>query len=132
MDGVSARSATAPVVIRISPMAHLAVAVVTLGLLTVVLTDPTWFGWLLLIPIGLSLAIIRFKTTADRETVTARSLLTSQTVPWSEIDGLRFERGRWAVAQRTTGEDLRLPAVTFATLPLLAEVSGGRVPNPYA
>lgn len=129
---MSARSATAPVVIRISPMAHLAVAVVTLGLLTVVLTDPTWFGWLLLIPIGLSLAIIRFKTTADRETVTARSLLTSKTIPWSEIDGLRFERGKWAVAHRTTGEDVRLPAVTFATLPLLAEVSDGRVPNPYA
>jgi hypothetical protein len=25
-----------------------------------------------------------------------------------------------------------LPAVTFATLPLLTEASGGRVPNPYA
>jgi len=129
---VSARSATDPVVIRISPMAHLAVAVVTLGLLTVILTNPPLFGVLLLIPIGLSLAIIRFQTKADRNTVTARSLLGSQTVPWSDIEGLRFERGRWAVAQRTTGEDLRLPAVTFATLPLLAEVSGGRVPNPYA
>ncbi|MDF1898701.1 PH domain-containing protein [Mycolicibacterium smegmatis] len=132
MDTVSARSATDPVVIRISPMAHLAVAVVTLGLLTVILTNPPLFGVLLLIPIGLSLAVIRFQTKADHNTVTARSLLGSQTVPWSEIEGLRFERGRWAVAQRTTGEDLRLPAVTFATLPLLAEVSGGRVPNPYA
>ncbi|ABK72931.1 PH domain-containing protein [Mycolicibacterium smegmatis] len=129
---MSARSATDPVVIRISPMAHLAVAVVTLGLLTVILTNPPLFGVLLLIPIGLSLAIIRLQTKADRNTVTARSLLGSQTVPWSDIEGLRFERGRWAVAQRTTGEDLRLPAVTFATLPLLAEVSGGRVPNPYA
>jgi hypothetical protein len=25
-----------------------------------------------------------------------------------------------------------LPAVTFATLPLLTQASGGRVPNPYA
>jgi hypothetical protein len=25
-----------------------------------------------------------------------------------------------------------LPAVTFATLPLLTEASGGRVPNPYS
>ncbi|MDT5160042.1 MAG: hypothetical protein QOC90_352, partial [Mycobacterium sp.] len=26
---------------------------------------------------------------------------------------------------------LQLPAVTFATLPLLTEASHGRVPNPY-
>ena len=29
------------------------------------------------------------------------------------------------------GSELRLPAVTFATLPLLTAASGGRVPNPY-
>ena len=28
-------------------------------------------------------------------------------------------------------EELRLPAVSFATLPLLTEASSGRVPNPY-
>ena len=35
-------------------------------------------------------------------------------------------------ARLRSGEDLVLPAVTFATLPLLTEASGGRVPNPYA
>jgi hypothetical protein len=122
----------AAVVIRISPMAHLAVGFFTLGLLTVVLAHPAWFGWLLIIPVALSALIIRYRTVADHDRVTARTLLSSETVPWSSIKGLRFGKGSWAIAQRTDGSELRLPAVTFATLPLLTAVSGGRVPNPYA
>ncbi|MGV0742004.1 PH domain-containing protein [Mycolicibacterium sp. XJ870] len=132
MEHVSARSATGPVVIRISPMAHLAVGFFAFGLLTVVFTNPAWLAPLLVIPIVLALAIVRYRTVADQDTVTARSLLGSETVPWNEIEGLRFDRASWALAHRTDGSDLRLPAVTFSTLPLLSEVSGGRVPNPYA
>lgn len=113
-------------------MAHIAVGFLTLGLLTLVLTEPTWFAPLLVIPIALSAAVIRYRTVADADNVTARSLLGSETVPWDDIEGLRFDRASWAIAHRTDGSDVRLPAVTFATLPLLAEVSGGRVPNPYA
>ena len=79
----------------------------------------------------LSACIVRLRTVADRDTVTARTLLGSKTVRWEEIDGLRFAKGSWARAQLNDGGELRLPAVTFATLPLLTEVSGGRVPNPY-
>ena len=67
----------------------------------------------------------------DRDTVTARTLLGSETVSWADIEGLRFGRNSWAYAQLKNGSELRLPAVTFATLPLLTEASGGRVPNPY-
>jgi hypothetical protein len=132
MDIVSSRSATKPVVIRVSPMAHIAVGFFALGLLTLVLTNPTWGTPLLILPIALSYAIVRYRTIADHDTVTARSLLSSRSVAWSEIEGLRFDRSSWAVAHLHDGSDLRLPAVTFATLPLLTEVSGGRVPNPYA
>ncbi|MBN3453636.1 PH domain-containing protein [Mycolicibacterium sp.] len=132
MEPVKPRSATKPVVIRISPMAHFAVGFFALGLLALVFTNPTWFAPLLVIPVGLSFAIVRYRTVADTENVTARSLLSSVTVPWSDIDGLRFERSAWAIAQLHDGSDLRLPAVTFGSLPLLTDVSGGRVPNPYA
>lgn len=115
-----------------SPMAHIAVGFFALGLLTLVLTNPTWGTPLLILPIGLSYAIVRYRTVADHDGVTARSLLGSRTVAWSEIDGLRFDRSSWAVAHLRDGSELRLPAVTFAMLPLLTEVSGGRVPNPYA
>lgn len=113
-------------------MAHLAVGFFTLGLLSLVFAWPAWSAPLLVIPVIVSAMIIRLRTVADRETVTARTLLSSETVAWSDIEGLRFSKGSWARAQLTDGRDLLLPAVTFSTLPLLTEASGGRVPNPYA
>lgn len=113
-------------------MAHFAVGFLTLGLLAVILAGPPWVALLLVIPIMLSVAVVRYRTVADAKTVTARSLLGSETVAWDDIDGLRFHRSSWASAQLQNGQELRLPAVTFATLPQLAEISGGRVPNPYA
>jgi hypothetical protein len=113
-----------------SPMAHLAVGFVLLGLLIPVLTWPTALP-LLLIPIVLSALIIRLRTVADEQGVTVRTLLSSQTIRWEDIDGLRFHRGSWARAQLKDGAEVRLPAVTFATLPQLTEASKGRVPNPY-
>ncbi|MDV3127150.1 PH domain-containing protein [Mycobacterium sp. 21AC1] len=133
IGGVSPRSAaTKPVVIQMSPMAHFAVGFFALGLLALVFTNPAWFAPLLIIPIVASFAIFRYRTVADEDSVTARSLVSSETAAWSDIEGLRFDRASWAIAHRTDGSELRLPAVTFATLPLLTEVSGGRVPNPYA
>jgi hypothetical protein len=120
-----------PVVINISPMAHFAVGFFALGLLVPVLTWPVTAP-LLVIPVLLSALIIRLRTQADADGVTVRTLLGSQTVRWEEIDGLRFSKGSWARAQLNDGGEVRLPAVTFATLPLLTEASGGRVPNPYS
>ncbi|MEE6176548.1 PH domain-containing protein [Mycobacterium sp. 050134] len=119
-----------PVVIRVSPMAHLAVGYLTLGLLIPVLVWPP-SAPLLIIPVILSALIIRLRTVADAEGVTVRTLRGSRTVRWEEIDGLRFHRGSWARARLKGGDELRLPAVTFATLPQLTEASSGRVPNPY-
>ncbi|OBF34319.1 hypothetical protein A5724_16820 [Mycobacterium sp. ACS1612] len=112
-------------------MAHFAVGFLALALLAVILAGPSWLVLLLIIPIGLSALIIRYRTTADRDAVTVRTLLGSETVGWDDIAGLRFGKSSWAYAQLKDGSELRLPAVTFSTLPLLTEASGGRVPNPY-
>jgi hypothetical protein len=117
-------------VIKISPIAHLAVGFLTLGLLIPVLAFPVTTP-LLLIPVLLSALIIRLRTVADNQGVTVRNLLGSQTVGWDDIDGLRFHRGSWGRAKLKNGSELRLPAVTFATLPELTAASSGRVPNPY-
>lgn len=119
-----------PVVIKVSPIAHLGVGFFTLGLLIPVLAWPPCAP-LLLLPVLLSALIVRLRTVADDRGVTVRTLLRSRTVPWEEIDGLRFNRGSWARARLKSGEELRLPAVTFATLPQLTAASSGRVPNPY-
>ena len=111
-------------------MAHVAVGFLVLGMLAVV-PAARWTAPLLVIPIILSACIVRLRTVADHDTVTARSLFGSETVRWENIDGLRFSKGAWARAHLTDGRQLRLPAVTFATLPQLTEVSAGRVPNPY-
>jgi hypothetical protein len=113
-------------------MAHFAVGFLALGMLALVFAGPSWFALLLVIPIALSAVIVRDRTVADRDTVTARTLLASQTVSWDDVAGLRFDKGSWAYAQLIDGGELRLPAVTFSTLPLLTEASGGRVPNPYS
>jgi hypothetical protein len=134
MAGVTSQSPSAPaepVVIRISPMAHFAVGFLALGMLALVLGGPPWVALLLVIPVILSIYIIRLRTVADRDTVTARNLLSSETVRWEDIEGLRFSRTSWARAQLKGGRELLLPAVTFATLPKLTEASAGRVPNPY-
>jgi hypothetical protein len=128
----SASGASAPVIVKISPMAHLAVGFFTLGLLALVLAQPIWFAPLLVLPVLASAAVFRYRTVADRDTVTARTLLSSRTVPWSDVDGLRFGRSSWALAHRKDGSEFRLPAVTFATLPQLTAGTDGRVPNPYA
>jgi hypothetical protein len=111
-------------------MAHFAVGFLTLGLLIPVLAFPV-SAPLLLIPVLLSALIIRLRTVADGQGVTVRNLLGSQTVGWDDIDGLRFHRSSWARAKLKSGTELRLPAVTFATLPQLTAASSGRVPNPY-
>lgn len=128
---MSSHSASAPLVIRISPTAHLAVGFFALGLLALVLAKPACFTPMLIIPVLVSAAIIRYRTTADRDTVTARSLVSSRTVAWEDVDGLSFDRSSWASAHLRDGSDLRLPAVTFATLPSLTAATDGRVPNPY-
>jgi hypothetical protein len=95
---------------------------------------PFWRPWglmLLVLPLLASVIIERFRTVADGTNVTARTLLTSRTVPWTHMEGLRFSRGGWARACRQDGSEQLLPAVTFATLPILTAASGGRVPDPY-
>lgn len=121
----------APIVIKISQMAHLMSLFLALALMSVVMASPSWTVVLLVVPALLSVAIVRYRTTADGDGVTARTMWASQTLRWEEIDGLRFGRRLWAMARRRDGSEVMLPAVTFNTLPSLTLASDGRVPNPY-
>lgn len=126
-----AGSGNTATVIRISPTAHIASAFIALCLMLFMpyLGRPGLL--LLLFPMLLSVAIERLRTSADADTVTARGLVGSRTLRWSQIDGLEFTRGRWARACLTGDSTVQLPAVTFATLPTLTAASRGKVPNPY-
>lgn len=124
-------SDSAATVIRIPRMAHFASAFILLWLVLLMPAFGPWGLPLLVIPVLISAAIERLRTVADGETVTARKLLSSRTMPWSQVEGLKFTRGRWARACLPDKSDVQLPAVTFSTLPMLTAASGGQVPNPY-
>ena len=112
-------------------MAHFAPAFVALSVVAFIPVLGNWALALLIFPALTAVAIARLRTVADTETVTARSLVSSRTLPWSDVEGLKFNRGGWARACRAAGDEVLLPAVTFATLPRLTAASGGQVPNPY-
>jgi hypothetical protein len=112
-------------------MAHIASAFILLWLVLMMPAFGRWGLLLLAIPVLLSVAIERLRTTADADNVTARYLMSTRTLPWSQVDGLKFTRGRWARACRPDLSEMRLPAVTFSTLPQLTAASGGKVPNPF-
>ncbi len=131
MQFMAPRSDSAPVVIRIPALAHFASGFLVLWLVLLMPAFGRWGLVLFAIPLLLSVAIERLRTEADEDVVTARTLLGSRTLRWSDIDGLKFTKRRWARACRYGDADVLLPAVTFATLPTLTAASGGRVPNPY-
>jgi len=118
-------------VIRISPMAYFAPAFVALSVVAFIPVLGNWALALLIFPALAAVAIARLRTVADPETVTARGLVASRTLTWSDVEGLKFSRGGWARACQADGDEVLLPAVTFATLPRLTAASGGQVPNPY-
>ena len=120
-----------PTVIRISPMAHLASAFLVLWLVLLMPAFGRWGVVLFAVPVLMSVAIERLRTIADDDAVTARMILGSRTLRWTDIEGLRFTKSRWARACRHGEADVALPAVTFSTLPALTAASGGKVPNPY-
>lgn len=111
-------------------MAHITSIFLVIILLGLMPAFGRWGVVLFAIPALISVAIVRLRTTADENSVTARMLLSSRTLPWADVEGLKFTKG-WARACRHGEADVVLPAVTFSTLPTLTAASGGRVPNPY-
>ena len=128
---MSSGSDGATIVVRIAQMAHIASVFILIWLILMMPAFGRWGLMLLPVPVLLSYAIERLRTTADNDSVTARYLLSTRTLPWSQVEGLKFTRGRWARACRPDMSEMRLPAVTFSTLPQLTAASGGKVPNPY-
>ena len=101
----------------------------------VVCMTPVAFGLpglqvLYLVPLGVTIWLVRDRTVVGPDTVVAHRVLGSRQVDWADLQGLRMdERSRvWAVLHG--GEEVRLPAVRARDLPLVAAVSHGRLPDP--
>jgi hypothetical protein len=102
--------------------------------LTVCMT-PVAFGApglqvLYLLPLSLAIWVIRRRTVVGPQAVVAHKVWGARQISWVELAGLRMdERCRvWAVLR--SGQEVALPAVRARHLPLLAAMSGGRLPDP--
>jgi hypothetical protein len=99
MPGGSDSTAT---VIRISPMAHIASAFVLLWLVLLMPAFGRWGLPLLAIPVLLSVAIVRLRTVADDDGVTAHRTAPGKAGPESDAQThvACHRTERWLIARR--------------------------------
>ncbi|MGY1619892.1 PH domain-containing protein [Geodermatophilus sp. SYSU D00691] len=119
-----------PARFRLGRTAYLPVVVLLICVLPLAAAASPW-GWLaLLLPLAAAAYVLRAGVDIGDEGITARSAVASRTVPWSELSAVRLgERGSlWLVT--TGGTEVRLPVVRIRDLPKIAELSGGRIPQP--
>jgi hypothetical protein len=92
-----------------------------------------------LIPLGVGIWVLRTRTVVDNEAIRVRRMFTSHSIDWNDLAGLRVpERTRlrallgstWMRAVLAGGRQVALPCVKPRHLPVLALLSGGRLPDP--
>ena len=122
-----------PARLRLTRSALLPVGFLALCLVPVAGLTP-WTPLVLLLPVAVAAWVLRTGVDVDDDALTVRTLLGSRRVAWAEVAGIRVAgRGElWLV--RTSGTEVRLPALRARDLPGLAQLSGGRleVPAPPA
>lgn len=87
---------------------------------------------LYLVPLVLAFWVVRTRTVVGSDTLVTYRLWRSRRVSWSDLTGLRVDgQSRvWAVLHG--GTEVGLPAVRARHIPMLAAISGGRLPAPLA
>lgn len=137
----SPQSGGARVTFRVPRMALLAIGMLALGVSAPALAWPAAFAWLWVIPPLALYWILRVRTVVSPDGLSTRTLLSSRSIDWSQVRGIRFPRRahdrsafsrRWGRAVLDDDTEALLPMVTVDRLSLLAFASGGRVPNPVA
>jgi hypothetical protein len=89
-----------------------------------------WYALVYLVPLGLTIWLLRTRTVVDADKLVIRRVLSRTELPWSAISALRVTERRWVRAVRTDGGEVVLPTVRTRHLPALALLSGGRLPDP--
>lgn len=87
---------------------------------------------LYLLPLAAAGYIARTATVVDDNGLTARALLGSSKVAWSELSGLQLQPKGAVYAVDRDGTKLRLPCVRSTKLQPLIAASHGRIPDPAA
>ena len=113
-----------------------ATAVLGAGLLAVAATplalSAPGLQTIYLVPIALSVWVLRTRTTVDQDGIVVRTMFGRRAMPWDTVRSLRLDprsRVRAVLADET---EVVLPAVRTRHLPVLAAVSHGRLADPTA
>lgn len=108
----------------------LAAVVMMLIALVGVAYSPLVLGWVLLIPLAFIFYVLKSATRVDDTGITVvRAYSSNVSVPWEKIRGVEFSGAKALL--RTTGDtSVRMPGVTFNSLPRLEAASQGRIPDP--
>lgn len=114
---------------RNSPLSLLAAVAFMVCFTPVALTVPG-MEVLYLIPIGMVAWVLRVRTTVDADAIVARGALRTRRVAWGDVTALHLRTRSRVSAVLDNGSELPLPAVRVRDLPLLAMMSGGRLPDP--
>ncbi|WP_196073103.1 PH domain-containing protein [Nakamurella alba] len=109
------------------PLVSLAFPVLLFVCATPLATVRVWLLWVYLAPVLAVFYVLLTRTTVTPESITTSGLLGRRRIAWSDLDGFEFRGPRWAVAVTTAGKRIRLPMIRPRDLPVLAEVSGGRL-----
>ena len=89
-----------------------------------------WTLVVLVLPLLASAYVLRVGVDLDDEGITVRRVLGARTVPWTELAGIRIGERRKLFLVTTGGTELAVPVLRVGDLPRLADLSGGRIPQP--
>lgn len=104
-------------VFRTPPLATLGAVVFAVCALPFAAAAP-WFWLVYVVPLAITVSILRRRTTVDGDAVTTRTVLRTRRVPWADISSLRLGQKSRVSAVLTDGAELPLPAVrAFTTYP---------------
>ncbi|KQB83837.1 Low molecular weight protein antigen 6 [Corynebacterium oculi] len=109
---------------------HFAVVIfMALIMLIPISHSPALLGGFFILPALYLWWLVRARTSVDSRGITAHyAFRGSRTVTWEDFEGIGF-KGSTSFARSRTGEQFSLPAVSFNSLPALAQASGGRIPD---
>ncbi|RSZ66110.1 PH domain-containing protein [Corynebacterium hylobatis] len=97
--------------------------------LLVIGSAPQYLFWVLIVPVLFIVWVLRARTTVGEKGVDIRyAFRGSRFIKWENMAGIAFKGSR-ALLTTKDGKSHPLPAVTFNSLPKLAEASRGRIPD---
>jgi hypothetical protein len=117
-------------VFRIPGVALVGVLFAFLSFSVVALAGPPWLLSVYLIPILIGVWVVRTRTVVQADQIRVRRLLGTRRIDWSDLAGLQVREKKWVRAVLRDGDRITLPCVKPRHLPVLALLSGGRLPDP--